>query len=130
MNNPKIIVVHCSDSPNERGDTAKDVHAWHVSRGWSGIGYHAVVERSGFVENGRPWYWQGAHVKHHNRDTIGICLIGRDQFTDAQLHSARVWIRSQMRRFGIDKAQVVGHYELDKAKTCPNIDMDWFRSTL
>jgi hypothetical protein len=35
-----------------------------------------------------------------------------------------------MRRFGIDKANVVGHYELDKDKTCPNIDMDWFRSTL
>jgi N-acetylmuramoyl-L-alanine amidase len=129
---PVKIVVHCSDTPDDREVTAQKIHEeWHIGeRGWDGIGYHAIVERSGFVENGRPWYWRGAHVAGHNKNSLGICLIGRSEFTHGQLQSARVWIRSRMRRFGIDKANVVGHYELDSGKTCPNIDMDWFRSTL
>ena len=35
----------------------------HLGFGWDGIGYHKVILRSGKVENGRPEFWIGAHVK-------------------------------------------------------------------
>ena len=35
----------------------------HLKFGWDGIGYHKIINRSGKIENGRPEYWIGAHVK-------------------------------------------------------------------
>ena len=116
-------IIHCSDSPQGRGDNAKTIHKWHLANGWDGIGYHYVILENGVIENGRPLYWQGAHCRGHNED-IGICLIGIDSFTEMQFKSLRMLLKS------LDIEDVKGHYELDNKKTCPNIDMEWFRETL
>ncbi|WP_222937554.1 peptidoglycan recognition protein family protein [Spartinivicinus ruber] len=63
------------------------LHLWHVQRNWSGIGYHKVIQRDGAIENGCPEFWPGAHVRGHNRNRLGVCLIGRDEFTLGQLDS-------------------------------------------
>lgn len=130
MNRPKRIVIHCSDTPTGRDDRASDINKWHVARGWSMIGYHAVVELSGKVEQGRPWYMQGAHVRGHNNDTIAICIVGRGEYNAQQLSALKAKVRMWMREFAISKDDVVGHYELDSRKSCPMIDMDAFRSEL
>ena len=39
---------------------------------------------NGKIENGRPEYWIGAHVKGKNEISLGVCLIGRDNFTNKQ----------------------------------------------
>lgn len=72
----KHIVVHCSATKEGEHFTAEDIHRWHKERGWSGIGYHYVVLLDGTIENGRPEYWNGAHVKGFNDDSLGICYIG------------------------------------------------------
>ena len=122
-----LIVVHCSDSPNGRPDTAEDIHAWHQERGWDGIGYHEIIEIDGAVKHGRPHYWTGAHVGGHNTDSIGVCLIGTDFFTNNQ-HTALEDIIHDLR----DRhphAAIRGHYELNSNKTCPNIDMPrWLKA--
>ena len=79
-------VIHCSDSPQGRGDNAQTIHRWHKERGFDGIGYHYVILEDGTVENGRPEFWSGAHAKGHN-DAIGICFIGDEDFTEAQFQS-------------------------------------------
>jgi len=119
----KTVVIHCSDSPQGRGDNAKTIHLWHKERGFDGIGYHYVILEDGTVQNGRPEYWEGAHVKGHNKDTIGICLIGKNKFTFAQLQACRNMIREKFQ-----ESQIKGHYEFDSRKTCPNINMDKFRA--
>lgn len=129
MNKSKVkyIVVHCSDTPNEREHSASDIHRWHKEFGWDGIGYHFVVRRNGKIENGRPTYWPGAHVRGHNHESIGICLIGRDKFEFNQLTSLKVHIQVLLSEF--PNAQVVGHCELDSAKTCPNFDVQaWLKA--
>jgi len=68
-NDIRYIIVHCSDTNNN--DTAIDIHKLHISFGWDGIGYHKVICRSGKVENGRPEYWIGAHVKGKNNISLG-----------------------------------------------------------
>ena len=74
--NIRKIIVHCSDTPDEENLTASDIHLMHLGFGWDGIGYHKIINRSGKVENGRPEYWIGAHVKGKNDISLGVCLIG------------------------------------------------------
>ena len=79
-----LIVVHCSDTANNINLSAVDIHKMHLGFGWDGIGYHKIIKRSGKIENGRPEYWVGAHVKGKNDISLGVCLIGRDTFTKNQ----------------------------------------------
>lgn len=120
------IVVHCSDSPNSIKLSAKDIHSWHKEQGWDGIGYHFVITRDGVIEAGRPLYWQGAHVRGHNAHSIGICLIGRDEYTSRQMRALERLIR-RLKRVYVNSS-VVGHYDLDDKKTCPNFDVkQWWK---
>lgn len=117
----KYLVVHCADTPNGKDFTAEDIHRWHKDRGWDGIGYHAVIRVSGLIEYGRPEYWPGAHVKGHNHESLGVCLIGRDEFTEGQWISLRGILTEWLEHY--PDAEVCGHTDLDPAKTCPNFDV-------
>jgi len=113
-------IIHCSDSPQGRGDNAETIHKWHLNRKFSGIGYHYVILEDGTIENGRPEYWKGAHVKGHN-NAIGICLIGINEFTPAQFISLEKILKDGGYKF----SEVVGHYAVSK-KTCPNFKVEQF----
>ena len=84
----KYLIVHCSDTSNDF--TAIDIHKMHLNFGWDGIGYHKVILRNGKVENGRPEYWIGAHVKGLNKKSLGVCLVGRSKFTNHQFASLKL----------------------------------------
>ena len=79
-----LLVVHCSDTPNSQNLSAIDIHKMHLKFGWDGVGYHKIINRPGKVENGRPEYWIGAHVKGKNDISLGVCLIGRNKFPKKQ----------------------------------------------
>lgn len=118
----KHLVVHCSDTPDSDDMGAKDIHAMHLGFGWHGIGYHRVIKRDGTVERGRPDYWQGAHVYGHNEISLGVCLIGRHEFTDAQLDSLEVVLKQWQRNHPV--ATICGHRDFSYTdKTCPNFDV-------
>lgn len=70
------IVVHHSASADVSAD---QIHQWHLNKGWSGIGYHYVIRKSGDIEPGRPVDTVGAHTIGYNGDSIGICLTGNFQ---------------------------------------------------
>lgn len=113
-------IIHCSDSPQGRGDNAETIHKWHLKRGFSGIGYHFVILEDGTIENGRPEYWRGAHAKGHNR-TLGICLIGEGDFTAAQFISLEKLLKD--RKF--KASEIVGHYAVS-IKSCPNFNVETY----
>lgn len=143
----KRIVIHCSDS---YWGSAVEVRQWHLDRGWSDIGYQYVIDNgkiksnyyldcmNGSVEVGRPIDGdmiveqgeQGAHAYGYNSDSIGVCLIGKERFTPAQMAALFDLVSDLMVKFEIEPENVVGHYELDPKKTCPNIDMGAFRKLL
>ncbi|HHZ70648.1 MAG TPA: N-acetylmuramoyl-L-alanine amidase [Methylococcaceae bacterium] len=116
----KEIILHCSDTPDGREHTAEDIHRWHKEKGWDGIGYHHVIRIDGKIESGRPEYWTGAHAGGHNSDSIGICLIGRGDFSEKQWASLKVLVREKMQEHKI--ARVIGHSEISY-KPCPNFDV-------
>lgn len=123
----KYLVVHCSDTADDAGLGAEDIHAMHLGFGWEGIGYHKVITRAGIVQNGRPEFWVGAHVFGHNHESLGVCLIGRHEFTDAQMQRLEEVLRDWRERYPL--ARICGHCDFDTTqKTCPNFDVaTWAR---
>ena len=120
--NIKLLVVHCSDTDNGKDLNALDIHKMHLNFGWDGIGYHKVICRSGKIENGRPEYWIGAHVKGKNEISLGVCLIGRNNFTDEQFASLEEVLKSW--KCFYPKAKIVGHCDTGNTeKSCPNFDV-------
>ena len=115
------IIIHCSATKTGRETTAEEIHAWHKARGWDGIGYHYVIKIDGTIENGRPDYWMGSHARGHNQGSLGICMIGLDEFTTEQWTSLSELISALTNKHhGIN--EIIGHNEISK-KTCPGFDV-------
>jgi len=137
------IIVHESDSG--WGD-ASAINSWHLDRGWNGIGYHKVIlngkrtskskykeSEDGIIECGRMLHLSGAHARGYNKQSIGLCLIGKHgKFTSLQMSTLMDEIVRLMGAYDIPTSNVLGHYEipLSGGKTCPEIDMMIFRNEL
>ena len=144
MRDIKKIIVHCSASKDVSAATIKKWHTDPVDmqpvngkmtnvggRGWRDIGYHFVIRGSGNVEMGRTVAVQGAHVRGHNKDSIGICITGGKggamNYTEAQFQSLRVLIHGLREQHKIGKMAVFGHCDFTNAKTCPNFNVNaWY----
>lgn len=91
----------------------------------------------GSIECGRPLDGdlfideneKGAHALGYNANSIGICLVGKKEFPIKQLKCAITFVSDLKNHFDIKLGNIIGHYETlrGQKKTCPNIDMDWFR---
>lgn len=134
----KKAILHCSDS--EFG-CALLINNWHRERGFYNveygisIGYHFVIlngkpwkkevyheSLDGSVEAGRPITEIGAHCKGMN-GYLGICLIGKNSFTDRQF----IALSDLLHSLGIKKENIYGHNDFDKNKTCPNFSVALFK---
>jgi len=139
------IVIHCSDSPDGRDDTVKDIDKWHVERGFKRLttrrdtfnpsikacGYQYVIRRNGTLETGRAENEVGAHCKGFNSVSIGICLIGRKAFTPEQYTTLKTLLADLSGRY--PSAKVVGHCKLDPVNKahCPGKEaMEFLASTI
>lgn len=127
------IVVHHSASPTtvRRGKESIPVDVamireWHLTNGWSDIGYNFVILPDGRCEEGRPLYRPGAHCVdgHRNFIGIGICLVGNFSQTEgvpeAQLSGLLDKIESLLAAFHLNLADVELHRGVPGAATeCP-----------
>ena len=123
-----FAVVHCSATPNDRDIGAADIKIWHMQRGFDTIGYHFVIRRNGVVELGRNINVAGAHVEGHNTNSIGICMVGLDSYTNSQWASLKALVARVKITYAPTGVWLKGHYEFTDQKTCPNIDMNTLRS--
>lgn len=139
------IIVHCSatqphwmdNRPTE--DKVAEIRRWHVEdRGWSDIGYHYIIDRDGTVAEGRSMERDGAHVRGHNKGTVGICLLGgfgssendspHDHYTPSQLAALRMLI-ADLEANHRTITKVSGHNEY-AAKACPGFRVQtWLKDT-
>lgn len=122
--NISLLVVHCSDT-TDKNISVIDIHKMHLDFGWDGIGYHKIIERTGQIKNGRPEYWIGAHVRGKNHISLGVCLIGKDNFTKRQFVSLERVLKRWKLKY--PNAKIIGHRDIGNTKkTCPNFDViDW-----
>lgn len=143
----ELIVVHCSATRASQRVGAKEIDKMHRERGFDGIGYHAVIRRSGEIEWGRQFNEVGAHVKGYNSVSVGICLEGGldetgracNNFTYAQFASLRQLLEVMKRAY--PQAKVLGHRDLSPdlnndgvitsnewMKECPCFDVqEWLK---
>jgi hypothetical protein len=120
------IIIHCSDSDIPSHDNIDAVRQWHMDRGWNGVGYHFFIQKNGNIEEGRPLVIAGAHCKGHNKDSVGICLSGKKEFTDAQMDSLYSLVQKLCSDHYIHPRSVYPHNKFNKNKTCPNFELPDF----
>ena len=114
------IIIHCSASDNPKHDNVKTITEWHQARGFRTIGYHYFIRANGGIQLGRAAYMQGAHCKNHNKDSLGICLHGLDNFTPKQMDTLDSLIEYLCFKYGVIPTDVYAHNHFNKGKTCPN----------
>lgn len=127
------VILHCSAS---RWGNAAEFAIWHSrDRGWRTIGYHYVVLNGqispdhfntffdGTIESGRPIdennlideFERGVHTKGHNRNSIGICLVGKSgTFTPNQFKGLHMILEMLKVQFGPLKIGQHSDYDKDK----------------
>lgn len=107
--NPKAVkLLVCHESASRWGDV-EAITAWHKSRGFETIGYHAVIlngkktssldyesNLDGKIELGRPEKFQGAHcaAQSVNTRSLGVCLVGipgHDGYPTKKQISSLIW---------------------------------------
>lgn len=136
------LILHCAATPNGKPFTAEDIDRWHAERGFrrdpalighhepklKHIGYHYVIYLNGAVRCGRSENEVGAHCRGMNSQSLGVCLIGTDQFTPAQWETLRKHVEAIRQRF--PKIVVAGHREF-AAKDCPGFEVqDWLEGAM
>ena len=119
-----LIVLHHTGSGVDLDVSAAEIHRWHISAGYSGIGYHFIIRKNGVIERGRPIWATGAHAYGENYHTIGIHLSGtfsgNTHPTPEQIEMAAMLIANICADYSIplDRKHIVGHGEL-MATDCP-----------
>lgn len=120
-----MIVIHHTGSVEDMDASASQVHDWHQSQGWSGIGYHFVTRKDGTIERGRPIWAVGAHAGENgmNSHSIGIHLSGdfnAAQPTEAQIEMTSMLIAYLCEKYNIptDRQHIKGHREVGTTD-CP-----------
>ena len=129
----KYLVVHHSQRDI---DSTKEIKKRHLKRGWEDIGYHFVINKNGKISKGRNKKYVGAHVKGHNKNSLGICLIGNldeNLPTRKQLEALIKFLTKLAKKYKIPQQNILGHREFPGVtKTCPGklINMDLIRTAV
>ena len=76
MRKINLIIIHCSATRANRNFTVEDLEACHKARGFKTTGYHYYITKDGEIYPCRPEEMIGAHAKHYNAHSIGICYEG------------------------------------------------------
>ena len=75
MRSINLIVIHCSATRCDRPFTVTDLIVCHQAR-FGFTAYHYYITRDGQMYQTRHENLAGAHAKHYNQHSIGICYVG------------------------------------------------------
>jgi N-acetyl-anhydromuramyl-L-alanine amidase AmpD len=134
------LIVHCSASDNIIDDSIEAIRSLHTSpkdkkilwgtyqttgKGWTDVGYHFFIEKSGEIKKGRDIDRKGAHCYKQNDNSIGVCLSGNTDFKGDQFIALTRLLQALVILF--PEVTIHGHNEFAN-KTCPNFDMKTFKT--
>ena len=104
--------------------TVAEIHDLHKNQNkWSGIGYHFLIHKDGYIERGRPENTLGAHSLSNNEFTVGICVIGNYDIgvpTKEQIISAEQLMAALCDKYKFEPSDttIFGHRDLCPT-SCP-----------
>lgn len=139
---PKFIVIHHSLTRDSGSVSFQAIRKWHMGligqpdktkpnynyyakHPMKDNGYHFGLEDVNGRDEiliGRMMNEQGAHVRLHNLNTLGVCWVGNYDLSEVPPGMWELGIRfiaSLCDIFKIGSSEVYGHREFDNSKTCP-----------
>ena len=136
MRKINMIVIHCTATRVTRDFPVESLEACHKARGFRTIGYHYYITKDGVIYPCRSESEPGAHAKHYNAHSIGICYEGgldangnpADTRTPAQKQAMVKLLQSLCTDY--PEAEILGHRDLPWVKkSCPCFDVkNWLKS--
>ena len=119
------LVIHCSATRANAEYAPEQLERDHKARGFLRAGYNFYIRKTGEVVELRPLEMIPAHVKGHNRNSVGICYEGGldvegrpfDTRTPQQKTALLALLRRLKKRF--PQARICGHRDLS-----PDLDGD------
>ena len=132
----KLIIVHCSATRCDRPFSAESLIATGNAR-FGQPSYHYYIRMDGDVIPTLPENIRGAHARHYNRCSIGVCYEGGinakgkadDTRTEAQKKAMYELLKDLRAEY--PEARIIGHRELPHvAKDCPGFDASVYYAEL
>lgn len=123
-----LLIVHCSATRCNRSFSVEDLIACHRAR-FGFTGYHYYITRDGEVYQTRHENLVGAHARHYNQHSIGVCYEGgldekgRKADTRTEAQKASLWHLLKSLKLDYPNAKIIGHCDLPGvSKPCPSFD--------
>ena len=124
-----LIEVHCSATRVNQNFSIEDLEACHKARGFAEIGYHYYITKDGTLYPGRHEDKVGAHARHYNLHSIGICYEGgldkNGHPADTRTEAQKITLEELLYSLAQDypDATILGHRDLPGVKKeCPCFD--------
>ena len=120
MRNINLVVVHHSASGRDV-TTREMIKKWHLTHGYSDIGYHYIITGDGKLHVGRPAEKIGAHALGYNTNSLGVCLTGNfetEEPSEAQINTLIQVLATLCKRHELTTDQIKGHNLLNQT-ACP-----------
>ena len=123
------VFIHCSASDDQKlvgSRLIEEINAWHIRRGFSGIGYHYAIDKLGAIMEGRSLSIKPAAQKGHNEATIAICVhgleFGQPFYSSKQADS----LRNLCNQIHLAYSGVIAFWPHNAVanKACPVFDVD------
>ena len=120
----QTVVIHHSAFYLEDGvSTLLKVQRLHRDdRGWADVGYHFMVDKEGFIYEGRDLSARGAHTQGYNTGSAGLCLLGDFR---AESPSAAQWqavtALTQWLAYRLRLTHLAGHRQFNDWTVCPGV---------
>ena len=121
----KLLIIHCSATRSDRPFSVESLIATGNAR-FGQPSYHYYIRRNGAIVPILPENVRGAHARHYNSCSLGICYEGGldvsghavDTRTEAQKAAMFALLRDLTEEY--PEARIMGHCELPHvAKACP-----------
>ena len=126
MRSINLIIIHCSATRVDQPFPVTSLIACHQAR-FGFTGYHYYITRDGHVYQTRHENLPGAHARHYNQHSSGVCyeggLLANGQTADTRTpeQKAALWHLLKALKQDYPNAQILGHCELPNVvKSCPN----------
>jgi N-acetyl-anhydromuramyl-L-alanine amidase AmpD len=116
-----LVVVHHTAGPTNA--TVEQIRRGHRARGFSDIGYHAVIYGDGSLHRGRPEERVGSHARGANRGSLGVSVCGNFQNAEpaqSQLSRLVYVLAYWCQKYGVATDNIKGHRNVGTTATvCP-----------
>ena len=126
-----LIVIHCTASRPNQHIPMERLDKMHKAKGWKCCGYHYYITRDGQLHFGRPEEMVGAHARHYNAHSIGVCYEGgldeKGRAADTRTPAQKLTLYTLLVSLKQDypDAEIVGHCELPEQRMPIELVRSW-----